>query len=530
MTEPAKGIERLLAYAVNNELIDEIDVIYVRNRLLNLLQIKQPSVIDYTAFLDEEKTNAVEILQSLLDHAVEEHLIEDSVTSRDLFDTKIMGLITPMPSTIAEQFYKKARETCIQSATDYFYKLCMDVNYIRTKRIAKNRKWTYPSRYGNIEITINLSKPEKDPLELKKALNTPSAEYPKCKLCIDNMGYEGRLNFPARQNHRLIPLKLLEGENGEGENWFFQYSPYVYYNEHCIVIYEKHRPMNICRKTFERLLEFLKKFPHYFIGSNTDLPIVGGSILEHEHYQGGRYEMPMVDAEIEEYYSHQDFEETGIETGILHWPLSGIRIRSKNSAAIVRMADRILKTWRGYSDEAAGIINESETDGIVYQHNTVTPISRRKQDGTYEMDIVLRNNRTSATYPMGIFHPHPEYHHIKKENIGLIEVIGLAILPGRLEKELERIVEYLTGKNKGEPAAIVKEDELYKHRQWIEEMLDERGIMSENEAFEFVKDEIGKRFTRVLENAGVYKKDEKGSLAFHKFMKECGFELKRKGN
>ena len=526
MTEPAKTIERLLAYAVNKELIDELDVIFVRNRLLNLLQLNKPSDIDYTAYLNEERPNAVEIIQQLLDYTVEEGLIDDTVTSRDLFDTKIMGLITPMPSTIAEKFNKKSRESGIESATNYFYTLCKDVNYIRTERIAKNKQWTYSSRYGNIEITINLSKPEKDPLELKKALNTPSAEYPKCKLCIENMGYEGRLNFPARQNHRLIPLKLLETENSHGENWYFQYSPYVYYNEHCIVIFEKHKPMNICRQTFERLLEFLGKFPHYFIGSNTDLPIVGGSILEHEHYQGGRYEMPMVDAAIEDYYTHPDFEDAAIETGILNWPLSGIRLRSKNSSAIVEMADRILKTWRAYSDETVGILNESESDGTIYQHNTVTPISRKKEDGTFEMDIVLRNNRTSETYPMGIFHPHPQYHHIKKENIGLIEVMGLAILPGRLERELEQIVQYLTGKKRGDPLAIDNENELYKHRKWIREMLDESGIMDENEAFEFVKDEIGKRFTRVLENAGVYKKDEKGRSAFHKFMRECGFELK----
>ncbi len=509
----AKCVEELLVYGFKKNLISKLDQIFIRNRLFDLLKIDEPYIVDF----DESYLPDLHLLlEELIDYAVLEGIIEDSITKKDLFDAKIMGLLTPMPSTVAENFYNLEKRIDSQAATDYFYKICEDVNYIRTDRISKNKHWTASTNYGDIEVTINLSKPEKDPLLLKKNLNTVATDYPKCVLCIQNMGFEGNMKRQARENHRLIPVELC------GENWYLQYSPYVYYNEHCILIFEEHKPMNVCRKTFERLFEFLDRFPHYFIGSNTDLPIVGGSILEHEHYQGGRYEMPMVNAKIQDRYFLEGYD--GVKIGILNWPLSSIRLSSNNKSEIVSIADKILKDWRKYDDSSVGILHESMENGVLVPHNTITPISRMNKNGEYELDIVLRNNRTSDEFPRGIFHPHPELHHIKKENIGLIEVMGLAILPGRLEKETLMISEYLTGKKSVHTLdSLTEEDELFKHKKWILDLLEGNQNLSEEGALALIQNDIGKKFAAVLENAGVYKQDNQGKSAFDAFMRSCDF-------
>ena len=510
----AISVEELILYGVKKNLITELDSIFVRNRLFDLLKIEEPAIVE---FEDTFIPDLHEIIGSLLIYAVEEGLIEDGITEKDLLDTKIMGLLTPMPSTVARDFFELERERDSKASTDYFYQLSQDVNYIRTDRIAKNKHWTVPTKYGEIEITINLSKPEKDPLLLKKNLNQVSTDYPKCVLCIENMGFEGNVKRAARENHRLIPLDL------SGENWYLQYSPYVYYNEHCILIYEDHKPMHVCRKTFDRLFEFLDRFPHYFIGSNTDLPIVGGSILEHEHYQGGCYKMPMVDAEICAYYTAEGYQRVSI--GRLNWPLSSIRLSSTDKESVIDLAEKILNHWRMYDDESVGIYHESLENGVMTPHNTVTPITRINEKCEYEIDIVLRNNRTSEEFPRGIFHPHPNLHHIKKENIGLIEVMGLAILPGRLQEETNMISEYLSGeKGEAELERLRDEDPLFKHREWIKEMMVNNGILGREEAIKLIKKEIGIKFTEVLEDAGVYKNNEQGEAAFNRFMKSCGFD------
>ena len=509
----AKCVEELLIYGIQKNLITELDSIFVRNRLFDLLKISEPS---FFSFNDSYKPDLYSILDQLLKYAVSEGIIEDSITKKDLLDTKIMGLLTPMPSTVVGKFVELGQTIDSKASTDYFYKLCQDVNYIRTDRIAKNEHWTVSTEYGNVEITINLSKPEKDPLLLKKNLNAIATDYPKCVLCIQNMGFEGNMKRQARENHRLIPVQL------GGENWYFQYSPYVYYNEHCIVIFKDHKPMHVCRKTFERLFEFLDQFPHYFIGSNTDLPIVGGSILEHEHYQGGRYDMPMVKAEILACFEAEEHKD--VKIGLLNWPLSSIRLRSNDKNHIVELADKILSQWRVYDDSSVEIYHESYENDELVPHNTVTPIARINRDGEYELDIVLRNNRTSDEFPRGIFHPHPNLHHIKKENIGLIEVMGLAILPGRLERETELITEFLTGERNREMLDILTEDDpLFKHKDWIIDMMENNNLMEKDEAIQLIKNEIGEKFTAVLENAGVYKRDEKGFAAFDAFMTSCGF-------
>ena len=517
----AYEIERLVDYAKRKQLIAsqpesvaKLEDIYLRNNLMALLNVDTP----FEGELPNHEPNLHEILNHLLNDCVNRGMIEDSVTQKDLLDTKIMGLLTPEPAHVIRLFNELIPLKGAEAATDYFYALNQDVNYIRMDRIRKNRHWRVKTEYGEIEITINLSKPEKDPLELKKAINTPATDYPKCVLCIENMGFQGNSKRPARQNHRLIPVELCD------ESWYFQYSPYVYYNEHCILIYEKHKPMHICKQTFERLFQFLEKFPHYFIGSNTDLPIVGGSILEHEHYQGGRYQMPMVNAEIECEY---DVGVAKVKAGILHWPLSCIRISSKDKRSLVDLSDKILKHWRGYSDEQVDILHESHENGKTIPHNTITPITRINSDGEFEIDVVLRNNRTTDEFPRGLFHPHPELHHIKKENIGLIEVMGLAILPGRLEREIDEITKYLTGEKTMTELAALKEDHpLYKHIKWIEEMEKNNIRGTGHEVTEQIRNEIGKRFTRVLEDAGVYKNTPKGKAAFHKFMVSCGFRIR----
>ncbi|HPF16020.1 MAG TPA: UDP-glucose--hexose-1-phosphate uridylyltransferase [Thermotogota bacterium] len=518
--DAAYEIERLIEYAKQTHLIETdskqhmlLNAIFLRNNLMALLNVDTP----YQGNLPQETTDLHEILDHLMIYAVNTGMIEDTTTDKDLLDTKIMGLLTPCPSAVTHKFYSLKESSGSQAATDYFYQLNQDVNYIRMNRIKKNRHWTVQTQYGEIEMTINLSKPEKDPLELKKALNIPSTGYPKCVLCIENMGYQGDAKKPARQNHRLIPLELCQ------ENWYFQYSPYVYYNEHCILIYENHKPMHICKRTFSRLFQFLDEFPLYFIGSNTDLPIVGGSILEHEHYQGGRYRMPMVDAKIESAF------ETGIsnvKAGILHWPLSCIRLSSNDKEKLIDLSHQILTQWRQYTDESVDIFHETLEGSKTVPHNTVTPISRINKEGEYEIDIVLRNNRTTDEYPRGLFHPHPELHHIKKENIGLIEVMGLAILPGRLESEIEAIADYLTGvKDIAGIGELDEDHSLFKHRQWIQQM-HQMGICGTHEqVMSAIRMEIGKRFTRVLEDAGVYKNNPQGQEAFQRFMNVCGFKL-----
>lgn len=518
--DAAYEIERLIEYAKRTHLIEKdskqcslLESLFLRNSLMALLNVDKP----YQGDLPDEAGDLYEILDHLLAYAVNIGMIEDTTTDKDLLDTKIMGLLTPSPREVIHQFFAIKKSNGAQAATDYFYQLNQDVNYIRMNRIKKNRHWTVQTPYGEIEMTINLSKPEKDPLELKKALNTPSTGYPKCVLCIENMGYQGDAKKPARQNHRLIPLELCQ------ENWYFQYSPYVYYNEHCILIYEKHKPMHICKRTFSRLFQFLDDYPHYFIGSNTDLPIVGGSILEHEHYQGGRYRMPMVDAKTKCAY------ETGISNvkmGILNWPLSCIRLSSSNKEKLIDLSDHILTQWRQYCDESVGIFHETLEGSKAVPHNTITPISRINKDGDYEIDVVLRNNRTTDAYPRGLFHPHPELHHIKKENIGLIEVMGLAILPGRLESEIEAIADYLTGaKDIARIGELDEDHPLYKHRQWIHQMHQMKIHGTQEQVMTAIRIEIGKRFTRVLEDAGVYKNTPQGIEAFQRFMDTCGFNL-----
>ena len=517
----AYEIERLLDYAKRKGLIAtqpepvaKLETIYLRNNLMTLLNVDTP----FEGELQISEPDLHEILNHLLNDAVRRGMIENSVTQKDLLDTKIMGLLTPAPSHVIRYFKELISSKGAEAATDYFYNLNQDVNYIRMDRIRKNRHWTVETEYGEIEITINLSKPEKEPLELKKAINTPATSYPKCVLCIENMGFQGNAKRPARQNHRLIPVELCN------ENWYFQYSPYVYYDEHCILIYETHKPMHICRQTFERLFQFLEKFPHYFIGSNTDLPIVGGSILEHEHYQGGRYKMPMVNAKIDREY---DVGVTTVKAGILHWPLSCIRMSSKDKRSLVDLSEKILKHWRTYSDKEVAILHKSIENGKTIPHNTITPITRINSDGEYEIDVVLRNNRTTEEFPRGLFHPHPELHHIKKENIGLIEVMGLAILPGRLEREIEDITEYLTNDKKMVQLAAIKEEHpLYKHKKWIEEMKNNNINGNKDEVIEKIRVEIGRLFTRVLEDAGVYKNNQQGKAAFHRFMVSCGFKIK----
>ncbi len=507
---PACEIEKLLNFAFRKNLITAIDMIPIRNSLLDLLGIRTPFEGD---FQEELEITLGEILEDLLDFAVEQSVIEeDNITNRDLFDTRIMGLLTPAASVVAREFELLERENGIKSATDFFYDLCISVNYIRWDRILKNQHWTQETDYGDLEITINLSKPEKDPKEIALAKKVKSTGYPKCVLCIENAGYAGNINHPARQNLRLIPLRL------NGSDWFFQYSPYVYYNEHCIIIKDRHIPMEISHDTFRDFFDFLDRFPHYFIGSNADLPIVGGSILNHNHYQGGRHIMPMEKAKCKSFFT--DSKQDGLEISILNWPMSVIRLTSYDRAKLYKAACRILDKWRKYSDPDADVFAFTGEE----KHNTVTPIGR-KRNGKYEFDLVLRNNRTSSKHPLGIFHPHENLHHIKKENIGLIEVMGLAILPGRLKEEMKLISEILEG-NTIDYSDLVKENgKLESHRFWIEQLKLKYGIHNDSQqTSEILKKEIALKFMNVLEDSGVFKNNVHGELCFEKFLKECGFE------
>ena len=488
-------IGALVEYGVKTGLIEPDDAIYTRNRLLEAF-----GEDDWKEEPPAQYESLGALLDTLCDEAVSRGVIGDGVTARDLFDTKLMGLLTMRPSAVNAKFralYAQSPE----KATDWFYRFCGDCNYIRRERVARDLKWVYRDpRFGDIDITINLSKPEKDPKAIAAAKKMKASGYPACMLCKENIGYAGRMDFPARQNHRAVPVTI------NGADWFFQYSPYVYYNEHCIVFCGEHVPMQIDERTFRKLFDFVEQFPHYFLGSNADLPIVGGSILTHDHYQGGRYTFAMAKANIEEHCTIRGFED--VEAGILNWPVSVLRLRSKEPARLISLASRVLGCWRGYTDEAAFIF--AETDGE--PHNTITPIARCV-DGVYELDLALRNNITTAQYPLGVYHPHDELHHIKKENIGLIEVMGLAVLPSRLKEELRLLADALV-----RGADVAADDRIAKHADWAKAVVQKHPALNAENAEAILRDEVGTVFVRVLEDAGVYKCTPEGRAAFRRFI------------
>ncbi|MCD7765152.1 MAG: UDP-glucose--hexose-1-phosphate uridylyltransferase [Lachnospiraceae bacterium] len=524
-------ITRLVQYGLATGLILPEDAIFTANRVLELLKIDaleesaedeiRQSVNKMTGSADKQGESYAgqiveqlpDILCAICDYAYEAGILEENTIGyRDLFDTKVMSLLVDRPSNVIRRFNELYQKDPKQ-ATDYYYKFSQDTDYIRRYRIAKDMKWIAPTEYGDLDITINLSKPEKDPKAIAAARNAKQSAYPKCQLCMENEGYAGRLDHPARQNHRIIPVKI------NGSDWFFQYSPYVYYNEHCIVFNSQHVPMKIERATFAKLLDFVTQFPHYFVGSNADLPIVGGSILSHDHFQGGHYEFAMAKAPIEKKIRFAGYED--VEAGIVKWPMSVIRIRSERTDRLIDLADKILLAWRGYTDESAFIF--AETDGE--PHNTITPIARKK-NGKFELDLVLRNNITTEEHPLGVFHPHAELHHIKKENIGLIEVMGLAVLPARLKGELEHLKTAMV-----EGRDISDDEELSKHAPWVEELklkyrnsTSTTGGMEEPICFtadsidHIIEDEVGLVFSKVLEHAGVYKRTPEGQAAFLRFV------------
>lgn len=488
-------IKKLVDYGISTGLVPECERIYTTNQLLSLFKednYEEP-VGEYL------NTQLEDVLRNLLDEAVKRGLIEDTITDRDLFDTKIMNCLMPRPSQVQDKFWS-LYEKSPEEATDYFYKLSQDSDYIRRYRIVKDKKWKVDSEYGKIDITINLSKPEKDPKAIAAAKNAKASSYPKCALCMENEGYAGRANHPARDNHRIIPITV------NNNKWGFQYSPYVYYNEHCIVFNGEHTPMKIDRAAFIKLFDFVKQFPHYFLGSNADLPIVGGSILSHDHFQGGHYTFAMEEAPIEKPITIKGFED--VEAGIVKWPLSVIRIRNKDEQRLVDLAEYILNKWRGYTDEEAFIFAEINGE----PHNTITPIARKK-NGIFELDLTLRNNITTEEHPLGVYHPHSQWHHIKKENIGLIEVMGLAVLPSRLKEELELIEEYiLEGKD------VRSCEKIEKHADWVEEFVKEYDDINKDNVTDIIQNEVGKVFVHVLEDAGVYKCTEEGREAFMRFI------------
>ena len=486
-------LDSLVEYAVRTGLAQEADRRVLTNRLLDILRLD-----DYTPSREPLMEELEPILAGILDFACERGLCEDNVTARDLYDTRLMGALTPLPHEVIAEFDRRYAVSP-REATDWYYRFSGDTDYIRRYRVARDIRWIYPSEYGDMDITINLSKPEKDPRAIAAAKNAPQSGYPKCQLCPENEGYAGRLNHPARENHRIIPLTI------GGEKWLLQYSPYVYYNEHCIVFNARHTPMAINRAAFGKLLEFVTVFPHYFVGSNADLPIVGGSILSHEHFQGGHYCFAMEKAPVEREISFRGFED--VRTGIVKWPMSVIRLNGDDPERVADLADRILQCWQGYSDEAAGILAESDGE----KHNTITPIARRRE-GRYELDLVLRCNITTAEHPLGVFHPHADKHHIKKENIGLIEVLGLAILPSRLKQELHDLAQALT-----DGRDISADPVLGKHTDWCAELRKKYTFTADN-AMEILRSETGRVFTAVLEDAGVYKCTAQGRAAFLKFV------------
>ena len=536
------AIRRLVQYGLQTGLVEKEDEIYTTNRLIELFGLDSPeadgeqadgavqngtevaekqthgAVQSQTQTADEachghaciagetsqtqadETGNLEDILKEMLDYAAEKGMLAaDSVVYRDLFDTKIMGLLMPRPSEVIKKFYDLYKEVSPEAATDYYYNLSRNSDYIRRYRIARDKKWVAPTEYGDLDITINLSKPEKDPKAIAAAKNAPQSGYPKCLLCKENEGYAGRVNHPARQNHRIIPVTI------NGSQWGFQYSPYVYYNEHCIVFNSQHVPMKIEHATFCKLFDFVKQFPHYFVGSNADLPIVGGSILSHDHFQGGHYEFAMAKAPVEETFRAAGFED--VEAGIVKWPMSVIRLSGTDTDRIIALADKILANWRGYTDEEAFIY--AETDGE--PHNTITPIARKRGD-KYELDLVLRNNITTEEHPLGVYHPHAKLHHIKKENIGLIEVMGLAVLPARLKQELADLKEAILA---GED--LRASEELCKHADWVDEFLPKYTVTADN-IEGILEKEVGLVFAEVLTDAGVYKRTPEGRKAFHRFL------------
>ncbi len=487
-----ESVKKLVCYGLEKELFSKRDEIFVTNRLMEILGLDSFECDESFQDVDLEQT-----LKELLDFAVGNGIIEDGITSRDLFDTKLMSALMPRPSEVTDKFNTLYAQSP-KAATDYFYKLSCDSDYIRRYRIEKDVKWITPTEYGDLDITINLSKPEKDPKAIAAAKAAVQAGYPKCMLCRECEGYAGRINFPARQNHRIIPITI------NNSDWCFQYSPYVYYNEHCIVFNAEHTPMAINHATFKKLLDFVTQFPHYFVGSNADLPIVGGSILSHDHFQGGNYTFAMAKAEIETPISFKGFED--VNAGILKWPMSVIRLVHKNPDRLIELACKILDTWRGYTDEEAFIF--AETDGEL--HNTITPIARKKGEN-FELDLVLRNNITTDEHPMGVYHPHTELHHIKKENIGLIEVMGLAVLPARLKQEIALLKTAIL-----ENKDLRADEALEKHADWAEEIVNNYTLTADN-IDGIIEKEIGLVFARVLEHAGVYKRNEEGKKSFLRF-------------
>lgn len=491
-----EAINKLIKYGIENEILYEEDKIYSINQLLNLLELEDFQEVEI------RKTDSIEqILKEILDYAVDKKIIEeDTVTRRDLFDTKIMNCIMPRPSQVIEKF-KQEYEKSPENATNFYYKFSQATDYIRTYRIKKDVKWKTKTKYGDLDITINLSKPEKDPKDIAIAKQQKQISYPKCVICKETEGFKGRINAASRDNHRIIPIKL------NNENWFMQYSPYSYYNEHCIMLNSEHIPMKIDKSTFEKLFDFVNQFPHYMIGSNAGLPVVGGSILTHEHYQGGKAKFPMDDAKYIYKTQVKDFED--IEFGILNWPMSVIRLRGKDYKKIIKLADIVLNRWKEYSDEDVQILAYTDEE----PHNTITPIVRRNGNN-YELDLVLRNNLTTEEYPLGVFHPHRQLHHIKKENIGLIEVMGLAILPARLKEEMKILSEYIL-----ENKDIGENEKIAKHEEWANNIKLKYKDLNKNNIEEILHEEIGLVFEKVLEDSGVFKTDEKGIEAFKKFIK-----------
>lgn len=489
------AVRQLVDYALDKGLIEPCERIWAQNAILEVLELDS---LEPEEVVGEECAALPEILDILLDNATGRGVISNSITERDILDTKIMGRLTPRPAQVIGKF-KSEYATSPEAATNWYYLFSQDSNYIRRDRILKDMKWAVGTEYGSIDITINLSKPEKDPREIAAARDVKSGTYPACQLCIENESYAGRINHPARGNHRIIPITIND------KDWFLQYSPYVYYNEHCIALNAEHVPMKIDRDCFMKLLDFVRQFPHYFVGSNADLPIVGGSILSHDHFQGGRYVFPMERAEIETNISFEDFPD--VTGGIVNWPLSVLRISSADSSRLVELADHILTKWRGYTDEEACVF--AETDGE--PHNTITPIARMR-DGKYELDLVFRNNITTDEYPMGLYHAHPEHHHIKKENIGLIEVMGLAVLPSRLLGEMETLAEALINKRD-----LCSDERTASHADWAEGFRAKYEFTSDN-AFGILQREIGLVFCEILEQCGVFGRTASGQEAFLRFL------------
>lgn len=496
-----EAIKKLVQYGVDAGLVTDMDRIYAENQILDVLHLEEYEEPEQ----EFREINLEETLKELLDYACSQGIIEDSIGYRDLLDTRLMNCLMPRPSEVAGKFWSIYQEQGAEAATDYFYKLSQDSDYIRRYRVCKDQKWVTETPYGALDITINLSKPEKDPKAIAAAKLAKQSGYPKCLLCMENEGYAGRLNHPARNNHRIIRITV------NNSQWGFQYSPYVYYNEHCIVFNGQHTPMKIEKAAFIKLFDFVKQFPHYFLGSNADLPIVGGSILSHDHFQGGHYTFAMAKAPIERSFTIGGYED--VEAGIVHWPMSVLRLRGKDSDRLIELGAQVLEAWRGYTDEAAFVF--AETDGE--PHNTITPIARKNGE-MFELDLVLRNNITTEEFPMGVYHPHQELHHIKKENIGLIEVMGLAVLPSRLKDELALLGEYLV-----EGKDVRSHELLEKHADWVDDFRGSYEGFTAGNVEQILQQEVGKVFARVLEDAGVYKCTPEGRKHFAAFLHHVGF-------